>query len=146
MHIDFNCDMGESFGNFTFGADEELMRFISSANVAGGFHAGDPHVMRETVAPGSTLVETCPPPSGDFRRSIVRAEESALVVFIVGYKPRESPRHARMAGERWMLGFRELQPCTQLQRQNRRDHHRERHAQRLDHRNNDHRALLAIMN
>ena len=50
MHIDFNCDMGESFSNFTFGADEELMRFISSANVAGGFHAGDPHVMRETVA------------------------------------------------------------------------------------------------
>ena len=50
MHIDFNCDMGESFGPYTFGADEELMRCISSANVAGGFHAGDPRVMRETVA------------------------------------------------------------------------------------------------
>ena len=50
MHIDFNCDMGESFGPYSFGADEELMRFISSANVAGGFHAGDPHVMRKTVA------------------------------------------------------------------------------------------------
>jgi len=50
MHIDFNCDMGESFGPYTFGADEGLMRYISSANVAGGFHAGDPHVMRETVA------------------------------------------------------------------------------------------------
>jgi UPF0271 protein len=50
MHIDFNCDMGESFGPYTFGADEELMRYISSANVAGGFHAGDPRVMRETVA------------------------------------------------------------------------------------------------
>src|SRR5215207_5102776 len=42
--------MGESFGPYSFGADEELMRHISSANVAGGFHAGDPHVMRETVA------------------------------------------------------------------------------------------------
>ncbi len=50
MHIDFNCDMGESFGPYSFGADEELMRYISSANVAGGFHAGDPHVMRKTVA------------------------------------------------------------------------------------------------
>src|SRR5918999_2429233 len=50
MQIDFNCDMGESFGSYSFGADEELMRHISSANVAGGFHAGDPHVMRETVA------------------------------------------------------------------------------------------------
>ena len=50
MQIDFNCDMGESFGPYTFGADEELMRYISSANVAGGFHAGDPHVMRKTVA------------------------------------------------------------------------------------------------
>ncbi len=50
MQIDFNCDMGESFGPYSFGADEELMRYISSANVAGGFHAGDPHVMRKTVA------------------------------------------------------------------------------------------------
>lgn len=50
MRIDFNCDMGESFGPYTFGADEELMRHISSANVAGGFHAGDPHVMGKTVA------------------------------------------------------------------------------------------------
>jgi 5-oxoprolinase (ATP-hydrolysing) subunit A len=50
MQIDFNCDMGESFGPYSFGADDELMQYISSANVAGGFHAGDPHVMRKTVA------------------------------------------------------------------------------------------------
>lgn len=48
--IDFNCDMGEGFGPYNFGADEELMRYISSANVAGGFHAGDPTTMRKTVA------------------------------------------------------------------------------------------------
>lgn len=48
--IDFNCDMGEGFGPYSFGADEELMRYISSANVAGGFHAGDPTTMRKTVA------------------------------------------------------------------------------------------------
>src|ERR671915_2242438 len=50
MQIDLNCDMGESFGPWKMGFDEELMRYISSANVAGGFHGGDPHVMRETVA------------------------------------------------------------------------------------------------
>ncbi|GFN33996.1 LamB/YcsF family protein [Paenibacillus xylaniclasticus] len=48
--IDLNCDMGESFGLYKYGMDEELMPLISSANVATGFHAGDPHVMRESVA------------------------------------------------------------------------------------------------
>ncbi|WP_306061725.1 LamB/YcsF family protein [Natronococcus wangiae] len=48
--IDINCDMGESFGNYSMGRDVEVMPYITSANVAGGFHAGDPHVMRETVA------------------------------------------------------------------------------------------------
>lgn len=47
--IDLNCDMGESFGNYTMGQDEAVMPYITSANIAGGFHAGDPHVMRETV-------------------------------------------------------------------------------------------------
>lgn len=48
--IDINCDMGESFGNYTMGRDEEVMPYITSANVAGGFHGGDPHVLRETVS------------------------------------------------------------------------------------------------
>ncbi|MFO7927058.1 MAG: LamB/YcsF family protein [Halobacteriota archaeon] len=47
--IDINCDMGESFGNYTMGNDAAVMPFITSANIAGGFHAGDPHVMNETV-------------------------------------------------------------------------------------------------
>lgn len=49
MHIDLNCDMGESFGAWTMGDDAALMPFISSANIACGFHAGDPSVMRRTV-------------------------------------------------------------------------------------------------
>ncbi|RXK47916.1 LamB/YcsF family protein [Halorientalis pallida] len=48
--IDINCDMGESFGNYTMGNDAAVMPYITSANIAGGFHAGDPHVMDETVA------------------------------------------------------------------------------------------------
>jgi UPF0271 protein len=47
--IDLNSDLGESFGRWSLGNDIELMRSITSANVACGFHAGDPRVMRETV-------------------------------------------------------------------------------------------------
>ena len=48
--IDLNCDLGESFGNYNIGLDEEVIRHISSANVACGFHASDPLVMQKTVA------------------------------------------------------------------------------------------------
>ena len=47
--IDFNCDLGESFGSYKLGLDEQLMPYISSANVACGFHAGDPMWMLRTV-------------------------------------------------------------------------------------------------
>jgi UPF0271 protein len=48
--IDFNCDMGESFGAYTLGRDREIVRYVTSANIACGFHAGDPGWMRATVA------------------------------------------------------------------------------------------------
>ncbi|MFZ0134208.1 MAG: 5-oxoprolinase subunit PxpA [Desulfobacterales bacterium] len=48
-HIDLNSDVGESFGNYKLGLDEELIPLISSANIACGFHAGDPTVLRRTV-------------------------------------------------------------------------------------------------
>lgn len=47
--INLNADLGESFGAWTMGSDAELLRVILSANIACGFHAGDPVVMRETV-------------------------------------------------------------------------------------------------
>ncbi|RQW22430.1 LamB/YcsF family protein [Bacillus sp. C1-1] len=47
--VDMNSDMGESFGAYTIGNDSDIMAYISSANVACGFHAGDPKTMRETV-------------------------------------------------------------------------------------------------
>jgi len=49
MHIDLNCDMGESFGVYALGRDEEIIASVSSINIACGFHAGDPHVMARTV-------------------------------------------------------------------------------------------------
>lgn len=50
MHIvDLNCDMGESFGAYSMGRDAEVLRYVTSANIACGFHAGDPATMRRTV-------------------------------------------------------------------------------------------------
>lgn len=49
MAIDINADMGESFGGYKLGNDEEVMKYISSANIACGFHASDPSVMNHTV-------------------------------------------------------------------------------------------------
>ncbi len=47
--IDLNCDMGESFGAYSLGMDAQVMTHISSANIACGWHAGDPLVMNKTV-------------------------------------------------------------------------------------------------
>ena len=49
MKIDISADVGESFGRYKLGFDDELMPFISSANIACGWHAGDPMIMRYTV-------------------------------------------------------------------------------------------------
>jgi UPF0271 protein len=47
--VDLNCDMGESFGAWQMGRDAELMDYVSSVNVACGFHAGDASVIRRTI-------------------------------------------------------------------------------------------------
>ena len=49
LKIDLNCDLGESFGNYKIGMDEEVIKYVSSANIACGFHASDPLVMEKTV-------------------------------------------------------------------------------------------------
>ena len=49
MKIDINCDMGESFGTYKLGMDEKVIQYITSANIACGWHAGDPLVMDKTV-------------------------------------------------------------------------------------------------
>ncbi|WP_409297188.1 LamB/YcsF family protein [Peribacillus sp. SCS-26] len=47
--VDINCDIGESFGAYTLGMDAEILDYVTSANIACGFHAGDPATMRKTV-------------------------------------------------------------------------------------------------
>lgn len=49
MRIDINCDMGEGFGAYTIGDDAAVIRSVTSANIACGFHAGDPLIMDRTV-------------------------------------------------------------------------------------------------
>ena len=48
--VDLNCDLGESFGNYTLGMDKDVLPLISSANIACGYHASDPMVMSDTVS------------------------------------------------------------------------------------------------
>lgn len=47
--VDLNCDLGESFGAYKLGNDELILDYVTSANIACGFHAGDPSVMKKTV-------------------------------------------------------------------------------------------------
>ncbi len=49
LFVDLNCDMGESFGAWKIGRDAELMDYVSSVNIACGFHAGDASVIRKTI-------------------------------------------------------------------------------------------------
>ncbi len=49
LSVDLNCDMGESFGAWKMGRDAELMDYVSSVNIACGFHAGDAGVIRNTI-------------------------------------------------------------------------------------------------
>ncbi|MEJ8803816.1 LamB/YcsF family protein [Pontibacter sp. H249] len=49
LTIDINCDMGESFGTYTIGNDEAILPYVTSANIACGYHAGDPLVMQRTI-------------------------------------------------------------------------------------------------
>ena len=48
--LDLNADLGESFGTWVLGDDEAMLEVVTSANVACGFHAGDPSTIRRTVA------------------------------------------------------------------------------------------------
>ena len=92
MRIDLNSDLGESFGRWTLGNDAELMKSITSANVACGFHAGDPGVMRDTVRmarDNGVAVGAHPglPDLAGFGRrtmAVTAAEVENLVVYQIG--------------------------------------------------------------
>jgi len=90
--IDLNCDMGESFGAWQMGSDLEILQFVTSANIACGFHAGDPATMHKTVqaalAKGVAIGAHpgLPDLQGFGRRSMALAPNEAydIVVYQVG--------------------------------------------------------------
>jgi 5-oxoprolinase (ATP-hydrolysing) subunit A len=92
MRIDLNSDVGESFGAWTMGHDEVLMPALTSANIACGFHAGDPGVMRQTIRLARThgvAVGAHPgfPDLGGFGRRELRCspqEAEDMVLYQVG--------------------------------------------------------------
>lgn len=92
MKINLNADLGESFGAWKMGEDEALLQVVGSANIACGFHAGDPLVMRHTVrtalAAGVTLgAHPAYPDLQGFGRRPMRmapAELEAAVIYQVG--------------------------------------------------------------
>ncbi|MDZ5710937.1 5-oxoprolinase subunit PxpA [Jeotgalibacillus haloalkalitolerans] len=92
VKIDLNCDMGESFGAYKMGNDAEVLKYITSANIACGYHAGDPSVMRKTVElalKSGTAIGAHPgfPDLGGFgRRNMNVSEEEAydLTLYQIG--------------------------------------------------------------
>jgi UPF0271 protein len=90
--INLNADLGESFGAWTMGRDEDMLQLVDSANVACGFHAGDPLVMRKTVATAKQhgvsigAHPSFPDLQGFGRRRIdmAPAEVEAMVVYQIG--------------------------------------------------------------
>jgi UPF0271 protein len=90
--IDINCDCGEIFGNWPMGADEAIIPLITTANVACGFHGGDPMVMQKTVAlaHGNGVAVGAHPGLPDLvgfgrrRMDVSPAEAYAMVVYQVG--------------------------------------------------------------
>ncbi|MBC3194772.1 LamB/YcsF family protein [Pseudonocardia sp. C8] len=82
-HIDLNADLGESYGQWTLGDDDAMLGLVSSANVACGFHAGDPSTLRATTgraaAAGVTVgAQVSYPDLRGFGRRFVDIEPSAL--------------------------------------------------------------------
>jgi 5-oxoprolinase (ATP-hydrolysing) subunit A len=92
MRIDLNSDVGESFGNWTFGDDAAILAAVSSANVACGFHAGDPSTIRATCRSAARLGVTIGAHVGyrdlaGFGRRFLDIEPNALadeVVYQIG--------------------------------------------------------------
>ena len=82
-NIDLNCDVGEGFGIYRLGFDEEIIPYVSSVNIACGFHAGDPATMRRTVklaeaaGAGVGAHPGLPDPMGFGRRDMLMRPEDA---------------------------------------------------------------------
>jgi UPF0271 protein len=102
--IDLNCDMGESYGAWKMGADAEVMPFITSANIACGFHGGDPATIRKTVrlaVDHGVAIGAHPslPDIQGFGRRVMKISPQDMYDFVV-YQAGAIEGFARAAGSR----------------------------------------------
>lgn len=102
--VDLNCDLGEGFGVWRLGDDEALLEFVSSANVACGFHAGDPSIMRRICEQAAALgvaigAQVSYPDLRGFGRRFIDMDPRELVDAVV-YQLGALDGFARVAGTR----------------------------------------------
>lgn len=105
MQIDLNADMGESFGAWKMGEDEAMLDIITSANVACGFHGGDPDVMYHTakMAKAKGVAVGAHPGFEDLRgfgRRVIRGNSMAEIERMVAYQIGAMQALATMAGHK----------------------------------------------
>lgn len=105
MHIDLNSDMGESFGAWKMGEDEAMLDIITSANVACGYHGGDPNVMFHTaqLAKAKGVAIGAHPGFNDltgFGRRVIRGDSMAEIERMVAYQIGAMQALAVMAGHK----------------------------------------------
>ncbi len=128
--MDLNSDLGESFGAYTLGADAEIFPYITSANIACGFHAGDPQVMDRTVALAKAhgvAVGAHPgyPDLAGFGRRAIEASEAEienLVLYqigaLAGFCRAHGPplRHVKPHGALYNVASRDIQVARAIVR------------------------------
>lgn len=105
MKVDLNCDMGEGYGPWRMGDDEAMLDIVSSANVACGFHAGDPSIMFRTaeIAKRKGVAVGAHPGFNDlhgFGRRMIRGDSPAEIERMVAYQIGAMQAVAALAGHK----------------------------------------------
>ena len=105
MKVDLNCDMGEGFGPWPMGDDEAMLDIVSSANIACGFHAGDPSIMFRTaeIAKRKGVAIGAHPGFNDlhgFGRRIIKGDTPAEIERMVAYQIGAMQAVAALAGHK----------------------------------------------
>lgn len=105
MKVDLNCDMGEGFGPWPMGDDEAMLDIVSSANIACGFHAGDPSIMFRTaeIAKRKGVAIGAHPGFNDlhgFGRRFIKGDSSAEIERMIAYQIGAMQAVASLAGHK----------------------------------------------
>ncbi len=105
MKVDLNCDMGEGFGPWPMGDDEAMLDIVSSANIACGFHAGDPSIMFRTaeIAKRKGVAIGAHPGFNDlhgFGRRMIRGDSPAEIERMIAYQIGAMQAVASLAGHK----------------------------------------------